>query len=104
LLLRAPHVVTVNKSFSADTLSGLIAYARANPGKLIYATLGIETQNHIASELLAQLADIKITQVPYRGGGLALNDLLAGTVDILVKTSNLSSGNFRATLSRDSPL
>jgi tripartite-type tricarboxylate transporter receptor subunit TctC len=96
LLLRAPHVVTVNRSFSADTLSRLIAYARANPGKLNYATPGIGTQNHIASELLSQLTDIKITHVPYRGGGPALNDLLAGTVDMLINTTQSLIGQLQS--------
>lgn len=87
MILRAPHVITVNKNFPANTLSELIAYARANPGKLNYATPGVGTQNHIASELLAKLTHIKITHVPYRGGAPALVDLLSGTVDMFINTT-----------------
>ena len=87
MLLRAPHVVVVNKNFPANTLAELVAYARANPGKLNYATPGNGTQNHIASALLAQLANVKMTHIPYKGGAPALSDLLGGTVDMFINTT-----------------
>ncbi len=87
MISRSYHVLVVNKDFPANTLSDLIAYARANPGKLNYGSPGVGTQTHIGSELLAQMANIKVVAVPYRGTGPALTDLLGGTLGFFVNTT-----------------
>ena len=87
MIMRAPHIVIVNKQFPANSLSELIAYARAHPGKLNYASPGVGTQNQIAADLLAQLTNIQLTPVFYRGTGPALNDVLAGTVSLFINTT-----------------
>lgn len=87
MIMRAAQVIVVNKNFSASTLSEFIAYARAHPGKINYATPGAGTQNRIAAELLAHLANIKMTQITYRGAAPAINDLLAGAVDMFISAT-----------------
>lgn len=87
MILHAPHILVVNNEFPAKTLPELIAYAKANPGKLNYASPGVGTQNQIASENLAQVAGIQISPVQYRGGAQAIPDLMAGTVDMFITTS-----------------
>jgi len=87
MISRSYHIVVANKDFPANTLAELIAYARANPGKLNYGSPGVGTQSQIGAELLAQMANIKVTAVPYRGTGPALNDLLGGTLGFFVNTT-----------------
>jgi tripartite-type tricarboxylate transporter receptor subunit TctC len=80
-LSRQPVVLAVHPSLGVDTLAGFIALAKARPG-MSYATSGIGSQQHIAAAWFAQLAGIKLEHVPYRGGGQAINDLIAGHVQI----------------------
>lgn len=87
MISRAYHIVVVNKDFPANTLSDLTAYGRANPGKLTFGSPGVGSQSHLGAELLAQMADIKVTAVPYRGTGPAFNDLLGGTLGFFVNTT-----------------
>jgi tripartite-type tricarboxylate transporter receptor subunit TctC len=92
MLSRAPHVLVVNNAFPASTLSELIAYARANPGKLNYASPGVGTQNQIGAENLARVTGIKISPVQYRGTAPALQDLIAGTVSVFINTTQSMIG------------
>ncbi len=87
MLSRSSQVLVVKKDSPANTLTDLIAYARANPGKLSYGSPGIGTQNNIASLQLAQAAHIKVTSVPYRATAAAFNDLLGGTLGFFVNTT-----------------
>ncbi len=87
MISRSYHMVVVNKDFPANTLGELIAYARANPGKLNYGSPGIGSQSTIGSKMLAQMAGIDAVAVPYRGTGPAFNDLLGGTLGFFVNTS-----------------
>jgi tripartite-type tricarboxylate transporter receptor subunit TctC len=80
-LSRQPVVLAVHASLGVDTLAGFVALAKARPG-LSYATSGIGSQQHIAAAWFAQLAGIKLEHVPYRGGGQAINDLIAGHVQV----------------------
>jgi len=81
-LSRQPVVLAVHSSLEINSLSGLIAYAKQQQ-KLSYATGGgIGTQQHFVAEWFAKLADIKVEHVPYRGGGQAINDLVAGHVKV----------------------
>jgi tripartite-type tricarboxylate transporter receptor subunit TctC len=87
LIMRAPHVLVVNKNSPFNSLRDLVNAAAANPGKLTYASPGVGTQSQIAAEMLAQAQHLKIRAIPYRGTGPALNDLLAGSVDMFVNTT-----------------
>ncbi len=80
-LSRQPVVLAVHPSLGVDTLAGFVALAKARPG-MSYATSGIGSQQHIAAAWFAQLAGIKLEHVPYRGGGQAINDLIAGHVQV----------------------
>jgi tripartite-type tricarboxylate transporter receptor subunit TctC len=72
--------LAVNESMPANTIPELIAYAKANSGKLKYGTPGVASPHHLAGELLALKTGIEIVHVPYRGGGPATNDLLGGHI------------------------
>ena len=74
---------SINPSVPAKTLKELIAYARANPGKLSYASGGHGSSPHLAAELLKTEAKIKIVHVPYKGTGPALQDIIAGHVQMM---------------------
>jgi tripartite-type tricarboxylate transporter receptor subunit TctC len=80
-LSRQPVVLAVHPSLGPTTLAELIALAKQRPG-MSYATSGVGSQQHIAAQWFAQLAGIKLDHVPYRGGGQAINDLIAGHVKI----------------------
>ena len=69
LMYHGPLVMTVNAAFPAANLAELIAYAKGNPGKVFYGSLGVGTTTHLAAELLAQSAGIQIVNVPYKGSG-----------------------------------
>src|SRR5215831_7219132 len=75
-------VLAVHPSLPVHDVTGLIEYARKNPGKLAYATPGIGSSHHICGELLKQKVGIDMVHVPYRGGALAMQDLLAGNVKV----------------------
>ena len=81
-IIRAPLVMLVNPSFPAKTLPELVAYAKANPGKINMASSGNGTPGHVAGELLKMVAGIDIVHVPYRGGAPAMTDLLGGQVQV----------------------
>lgn len=85
-LLSAPQVLVVRPSLPVKTLPELVKYAKANPGKLNYASSGNGSLQHVSTELLNQMAGIKMAHVPYKGTGPAMTDLLAGTVDLTITT------------------
>jgi tripartite-type tricarboxylate transporter receptor subunit TctC len=80
----------------ASNLSELIAYARANPGKLNWASPGIGQTAHLILEALKTRTDVDIVHIPYRGGGPALNDLLAGQVDLTAATLTIGAPQIAA--------
>ena len=86
MLWTSPHVLVVNKDSPIKSLSELIAYGRANPGKLTFGSPGLTSETHIGSEMFGQMAKIKVTPVPYRGTGPAFNDLLAGQLGFFLNT------------------
>jgi tripartite-type tricarboxylate transporter receptor subunit TctC len=90
LVTTGPYVLTLRKSFEASTVNDLIAYAKANPGKLTAATPGSGGIAHLATVQLEMLAGIKTVLVPYRGLAPALNDLVAGHVDLMFDTPTTS--------------
>ena len=79
----AAHYIVVRKDFPAKDLKEFLAYASANPGKINYGSAGAGSATHLACVLLGQQTGISITHVPYRGTGPALNDLVAGTLDLM---------------------
>jgi tripartite-type tricarboxylate transporter receptor subunit TctC len=86
LLHQLPLVLIVNPSVPATNLKELIAYARANPGKLTFASAGLGSASHLGAELLKSAANIDILHVPYKGGGAAVPDLLSGRVSMMLET------------------
>jgi len=83
IMSHVPNVVLVRKDFPAKTVPELIAYAKANPGKINYASQGIGTTSHTTAELFQSITGTKLTHVPYKGTAPAVNDLLAGNVDLM---------------------
>jgi tripartite-type tricarboxylate transporter receptor subunit TctC len=83
-ILRTPHVIVVHPSFSAKTLPEFIAYAKANPGKLTWASPGVGTAGHVCGELFKMMAGLNMVHVPYRGGGAAMADLLSGQLQVYI--------------------
>jgi len=83
IMSHVPNVILVRQGFPAKTVQELIAYAKANPGKLNYASQGIGTTSHLTAELFQTLTHTKLVHVPYKGTAPALNDLLAGNVDLM---------------------
>jgi tripartite-type tricarboxylate transporter receptor subunit TctC len=79
-----PHVIVVHPSFSAKTLPEFIAYAKANPGKLTWASPGVGTAGHVCGELFKMMASLNMVHVPYRGGGPAMADLLSGQLQVYI--------------------
>jgi tripartite-type tricarboxylate transporter receptor subunit TctC len=78
-----PNTLLVKNDFPAKTVQEFIAYVKANPGKVNYASQGIGTTSHLTSELYNSLAGAKMVHVPYRGTAPALNDIVAGHVDLV---------------------
>ena len=83
ILSHVPNVLLVRANFPAKTVPELIAYAKANPGKINYASQGIGTTSHTTAELFQTITHTKFTHVPYKGTAPALTDLLAGNVDLM---------------------
>ena len=92
LVAKVPLVVVVHPSVKANSIPELIALAKANPGRLNYASGGIGTANHVAGELFKYMAKVDIVHVPYKGGGPALSDVTGGQVQILFNTMTSTVG------------
>jgi tripartite-type tricarboxylate transporter receptor subunit TctC len=84
VLALVPNVITARKDFPAESAKALVTYAKANPGKVTYASQGNGSTSHLTAEMFATMADLKLVHVPYRGEGPALVDLTAGRVDIFM--------------------
>jgi tripartite-type tricarboxylate transporter receptor subunit TctC len=82
-IAEAPQVIVVNKDVPATTLQELIAYAKAHPDSLKYASAGAGSTMHLAGDQFARLAGIKLIHVPYRGAAPAVSDVVAGVVQII---------------------
>jgi tripartite-type tricarboxylate transporter receptor subunit TctC len=81
-----PLVAVVPLSSPAQTFQQFIEHARANPGKLNYSSSGVATQQHLAGELLSHSAGLTMQHIPFRGTGQAVNEILAGRIDIALDT------------------
>ena len=82
VLALTPNVITARKDLPANSAQEPIAYAKANPGKVTYASQGNGSTSHLTAEMFSTMADIKLVHVPYKGEGPALVDLTAGRVDV----------------------
>jgi len=83
LVSASPYVVTVNPALNMNSIKALIAYTKANPGKVRYGSSGPGSASHLAGELFASMAGVTLLHVPYKGTGQALTDLLAGHIDLM---------------------
>jgi tripartite-type tricarboxylate transporter receptor subunit TctC len=97
----APSAVVVHPSFAPKTIAELIAYAKANPGKVNFGSAGVGSVNHITGEYFARSAGIKLEHIPYKGTGPALTDLLGGHIPMALApipavNPNVQSGLLRA--------
>jgi len=90
LLVTVPNILVVHPSVPVKSLQELIAYAKANPGKLTYASQGVGASGHIAAELLKLHAGIDIVHVPYKGAAPAAQDLAAGHVSMMFDVVSLA--------------
>jgi tripartite-type tricarboxylate transporter receptor subunit TctC len=95
-VVRVPNVVEVNPSVPVKSVAELIAYAKANPGKLSFASAGIGTASHLAGQLFNKMTGANLTHVPYRGDGPAMADLVADQVQVGFATMTASIGFIRA--------
>ena len=95
-VVRVPNVVEVNPSVPVKTIPELIAYAKANPGKLSFASAGIGTASHLAGQLFNKMTGVNFQHVPYRGDGPAMADLIADHVQVGFATMTASIGYIRA--------
>ena len=99
-VISAPQIIVVRADLPVKTLPELIAYAKANPGKLNYASSGNGSLQHVTGAMLEQRGAIKMVHVPYKGTGPALQDLLGGQVDLTFGTAppfmpHIASGKLR---------
>ncbi|HJV10936.1 MAG TPA: tripartite tricarboxylate transporter substrate binding protein [Burkholderiales bacterium] len=86
LVLEAEGLLVVHPSVPANSVAELVTYARANPGKLTFASAGTGTASHLAGELFKTMAKVDMTHVPYKGNVPAITDLLAGQTSLLFAT------------------
>ena len=82
-IIRFPNLMEVNPSFPAKTVPEFISYAKANPGKVTFASTGIGTTQHLSGELFKMMTDINMVHVAYRGAPPALTDLISGQVQVM---------------------
>ena len=99
-VISAPQIIVVRDGLPVKTLAELVAYAKANPGKLNYASSGNGSLQHVTGAMLEQQGGIKMVHVPYKGTGPALQDLLGGQVDLTFGTAppfmpHIASGKLR---------
>jgi tripartite-type tricarboxylate transporter receptor subunit TctC len=95
-IVRGVGVLVVHPSFSAKSVPDLIAYAKANPGKINMGSGGVGSPQHVFGELFKMMAGVDMLHVPYRGGAPALTDLLAGQVQVMFDTLSTSIEHIRA--------
>jgi tripartite-type tricarboxylate transporter receptor subunit TctC len=96
LVVTVPNILVVHPSVPAKSVQELIAYAKANPGKLTYASQGVGASGHIAAELFKLHAGIDIVHVPYKGAAPAAQDLAAGHVHMMFDVVSLALGPINA--------
>ena len=96
LAASAPLILTVNNNFPAKDVKELVAYARANPGKISFGSSGVGASAHLTTEMLKQAAGIDMVHVPFKGTAPALTALLAGDIQMLVDVPSSMMPHARA--------
>src|SRR5256885_16115422 len=96
MLTSYPFVISVRPDSRFRSIAELIAYAKANPGKLNFPSSGIGTVHHLSGELLNAMAGIEMVHVPFRGGASPLTEVLGGRVDLLLEAMTLSIGQIHS--------
>ena len=101
LLARGPNILVVRADSPYKSVKDVLGAARANPGKLTFASQGNGTSAHLAGEMFTNLAKVQMTHVPYKGAGPAMTDVLGGQVDMMFATAaaaapQIASGKMRA--------
>ncbi len=101
MVANTPNIVVVHPSVPVNSVKELIDYARANPGKLNYATPGNGTPSHLATEMFKSQAGVNLTHVPYKGSGPALADMLGGQTQVWIANApvvlpHIKAGKLRA--------
>jgi tripartite-type tricarboxylate transporter receptor subunit TctC len=94
-MVRVPYVLVVNQSVPVMTVPELIAYGKAHPGKLNFASAGVGTGIHMSGELFKMMAGVDMVHVPYRGAGNAMADLIGGQVQLMFDTTQASIPHIR---------
>ena len=87
----APYVLAVYPGLPANNVSEFVAYAKANPGKLAYASSGIASLQQLSTELFSSMTSIKLVHVPYKGVGAAFPDLIAGRTQLTISSTAMAS-------------
>jgi tripartite-type tricarboxylate transporter receptor subunit TctC len=95
-MVRVPFVLVINQSVPVTTVPEFIAYAKANPGKLNFASAGVGTGIHMSGELFKLMAGVNMVHVPYRGAGNAMTDLIGGQVQLMFDTTQASIPHIKA--------
>jgi tripartite-type tricarboxylate transporter receptor subunit TctC len=101
MVARAPNVFIVHPSVPAANVKELVAYAKANPGKLHYGSPGVGSNPHLIGELFAHRFNIQLVHVPYKGGGAGIADVVSGQIEMLVTgiataAARIKAGQVRA--------
>ncbi|MSQ18102.1 MAG: tripartite tricarboxylate transporter substrate binding protein [Betaproteobacteria bacterium] len=96
IVCNAPNILAVHPSMPVQSMQELIDYAKRNPDKLFYGTTGVGSTHHLAGLLLAQLANIDIEHVPYKGGNPTMTDVLAGAIPMVIITASTVMPHARA--------
>jgi len=96
----APSSLVVHPSFPVKTVAELVAYAKANPGKVNFGTAGVGTVGHITGEYFARATGVQIVHIPYKGTGPVIGDLLGGHIPMSFSPVATTSGNVKAGLLR----
>ena len=94
-LIRSPNVMEVTDSFPAKTVAEFIAYCKANPGKINWASSGSGTSVHMSGEMFSMMTGCKMLHVPYKGAGPALTDLIGGQVQVMFDNLPSSIGHIK---------
>ncbi|WP_043518222.1 tripartite tricarboxylate transporter substrate binding protein [Achromobacter arsenitoxydans] len=93
---KSPNVLVVSSNSRFKSVQDILAYARANPGKLTFGSYGNGTSAHLAGELFKSLGKVDILHVPYKGSGPGINDLIGGQIDMIFSTSASVSGHVKS--------
>jgi tripartite-type tricarboxylate transporter receptor subunit TctC len=96
LVAESPNVLVFNPKLPIETVQQLITFAKANPGRLNYATTGNGSTNHLAGELFQLMAEVQLTKIPYNGTGPTVVALLGGQVDMMFMAMGAAMPHIRA--------